>query len=402
MNCKLFLPLLLFCVVHTSAVDLQAQAGESSPPAPIDNSSAGSGDGDQTKTPPPAKIVGAWCVNQEEGQDDSKASKCFLNNSLVLEVENLESWTKRTEPELNPDQLLLVLNGVVLKGPLFGTRYDDPTGSGHTLLRFDLDRSRETSSQEWKELMGGVKADVAVQMSVGLAPATEPKGNTVGPQRLFRTGTVSIQATSSTWFWVAVLSYIVLVLVLVKLANSSYILRGPPSPDGRRPFSLGRVQMAWWFLIVVGSYLHIFIVLGDYNTLTAGVLILIGISAATGFAGATIDTSRRVLAGEQSEEKKMLEKEQQTLTAEMGELDAKILATQPPVNLAQLQAKRTSQQQRLDQVTARLAKLAAALPAPAAAAPQTASLMDIFGTEAVFPSTVSRFSSGRPSWDLSS
>lgn len=319
MKYRLFIPLVLLCALHTVTADLQAQAGESESaggvPAQKGNAGDASVENEKTKTPPssPAEIVNAWCVARDEAQDEApdnaQPDPCFVYHSLILQVKNLESWTG--PEQLNPDQLLLVLNGVVLKGRLFGRPYDDPRGSGHKLLRFDLDRSRETAREEWKELMSRVKVYEPVAMSVGLAPATEPTGTTVGPQRLFwKNGMLSIQATSFPWAAFAALSYIGLLGFFVVLAHRSDILRGPASPGGRKPYSLGRFQMAWWFFIVIGSYVHIFIVLGDYNTLTAGVLTLIGISAATGFAGATMDTSSRVAAGEQLLEKEMLQKEQ--------------------------------------------------------------------------------------------
>ena len=144
--------------------------------------------------------------------------------------------------------------------------------------------------------------------------------------------------------------------------------------------------MAWWFFIVIGSYVHIFIVLGDYNTLTAGVLTLIGISAATGFAGATMDTSSRVAAGEQLQEKEMLQKEQQGLTTALEGLETQISATPPPANVAKLRAERTLKQQRLDEITTRLAKLAARSPAsspPGAAAPVDTAKQDTFYSDIV-------------------
>ena len=60
-----------------------------------------------------------------------------------------------------------------------------------------------------------------------------------------------------------------------------------PQPTGvnkrrkanRKPFSLGRTQMAFWFFLVITSYVFIWMVTGDVNTITGTVLGLIGISA---------------------------------------------------------------------------------------------------------------------------
>ena len=48
-----------------------------------------------------------------------------------------------------------------------------------------------------------------------------------------------------------------------------------------KPFSLSRVQMAWWTLIVLSSFITILIVLHQAPNLRESTLILLGISSAT-------------------------------------------------------------------------------------------------------------------------
>jgi hypothetical protein len=68
------------------------------------------------------------------------------------------------------------------------------------------------------------------------------------------------------------------------MARHTHIIRDPGAPrrpDGNRPYSLARGQMAFWFFLVITSYFFLWIVTGDMDTINVSVLGLIGISAGT-------------------------------------------------------------------------------------------------------------------------
>src|SRR4029450_7165642 len=71
----------------------------------------------------------------------------------------------------------------------------------------------------------------------------------------------------------------------------------PRRPDGQRPYSLARGQMAFWFFLVIASYFFLWIVTGDMNTLNSSVLALIGISAGTALGSAFVDAAKPAPAG---------------------------------------------------------------------------------------------------------
>ncbi|WP_425219050.1 hypothetical protein [Ralstonia solanacearum] len=77
---------------------------------------------------------------------------------------------------------------------------------------------------------------------------------------------------------------------LLILGAKADLLRDPPRANatGARPFSLGRVQMAWWFAIIVWSYLYIWAQTGSPPALSPTLLSLAGISGATGVASVAI------------------------------------------------------------------------------------------------------------------
>src|SRR5438270_7346997 len=83
------------------------------------------------------------------------------------------------------------------------------------------------------------------------------------------------------------------------LARRTDIVRdagAPRRPDGQRPYSLARGQMAFWFFLVIASYFFLWIVTCDMNTLNTSVLGLVGISAGTALGSAFVDASKPISA----------------------------------------------------------------------------------------------------------
>lgn len=65
--------------------------------------------------------------------------------------------------------------------------------------------------------------------------------------------------------------------------------RTPTEADPNPPFSLGRSQMAFWFLLTLGGYLYIWLVTNQsLNVFNQDALVLLGVSGATGLAAMTI------------------------------------------------------------------------------------------------------------------
>jgi len=123
-------------------------------------------------------------------------------------------------------------------------------------------------------------------------------------------------------FWGSLIVFLVSIVPFFRLVVISNILRdGGPEPPGqkRRPFSLARTQMAVWFFLVLGSYLLIWVVTGDRDTISTSVLALIGISAGTGLGAVVLDRSKRTAA---SLDLQSLKTEQAVLQGRVDELKA--------------------------------------------------------------------------------
>jgi hypothetical protein len=151
--------------------------------------------------------------------------------------------------------------------------------------------------------------------------------------------------------WVVV-GLVVLFVSLVLLGWKSGMLRDNPSGTKYRravelPLSLGRVQMAWWFFLVVAAYLYIWMITGISYTPTGSVLALLGISSATAIAGAIVDRGKFANAEDKRTD---LNIQQAVLTQRIDEINA----TNPPAgsDLAKDVAVKT---ERLIEVNARLA-----------------------------------------------
>jgi hypothetical protein len=214
-----------------------------------------------------------------------------------------------------PTAIALFLDGRELKGlvPESGAPEVD---SGK--LRFHLQRTPE-SDEVWADLLGeprpgsGTFFHRPTEVSVGLADAYAlptdvqqgPGGLT--PFHLIRIHRMRFGLASAAFFLFLGISY--------WLARTTNLLRmsGEPHPDtppaggvaldagdrprrrGKRnlnPYSLGRWQMAVWFVLVIGAFMYIWIVTGASDTVTPTVLTLLGIGAGTALGAAAIDSAQ--------------------------------------------------------------------------------------------------------------
>lgn len=229
-----------------------------------------------------------------------------LGDWIELQVTNLESLVGK--PGQKP--LALYINGLELPGiePVFVGR----DGPGVTLLRFHLERT-DKSAAHWAELLGKPDA-TRRQVEVSIAPEG------CGPDcRDMATPAKLTLIVIRDWGLAAFVALMLIVLWLLWRYGRDSMLRDnvlpPPQapplpapgaapaplvlpavaalPANLRPFSLGRCQMAFWFILVVAAFLFIWLVTGNLSSLTASVLGLIGISAGTALGAVTIDSGKR-------------------------------------------------------------------------------------------------------------
>ena len=86
---------------------------------------------------------------------------------------------------------------------------------------------------------------------------------------------------------------------LVALLVGSYILlrdddalRDSSELASNKPYSFARVQLWWWTIIILGSFLGVYAVSGNQWTINTTCLVLLGISSVTTAGGRMIDNSQ--------------------------------------------------------------------------------------------------------------
>jgi hypothetical protein len=104
------------------------------------------------------------------------------------------------------------------------------------------------------------------------------------------------------WFWGCIVVLALYFWALFRFAKTTPMLRDAPADltplgipgldAGNAPFSLGKVQMAFWFSIVLASYVFIWLITDNYELITTGTLVLIGIGAATGLGAVSINNNK--------------------------------------------------------------------------------------------------------------
>jgi hypothetical protein len=99
---------------------------------------------------------------------------------------------------------------------------------------------------------------------------------------------VDFFSLKSLWI-LALIAFLIAIFILAKKYG---LLRDGPTVAGvPPPYSLGRSQMAWWFVLIIISYVMIWLISGDQDTITASLLGLMGISAGTALGAALIEAS---------------------------------------------------------------------------------------------------------------
>jgi hypothetical protein len=267
-------------------------------------------------TPPPKvdynnlKVVHVWGINDKNGAPADESNGLY--NTIVVKIDKLADWAQQDSAN-DPSKLNLFLDGDQIN--VNTIKIDKVRESELSYVLFP----RNATEEGWKDLLGRPRTlKRAVSVTVGLT----------GKLPIASDFKIKLTIINAVWFYIYIALMIVLIIFLVWLARASDLLRdaGPKPAAGRKPYSLGRTQMAFWFFLVVASFCFIFLVTSAYEVLTASVLALIGISAGTALSSAIIDTSKRTTAQNDLDtvmvEKAALDAEQKTLIAAGSDLDA--------------------------------------------------------------------------------
>jgi hypothetical protein len=292
-----------------------------------------------------------------------------LYHTIKVPVENLSEWAKQKGNDASKFRL-----------NIDGTRFEGLVPAlieNSSKLQFDLKRTAD-NAHSWTAVLSRRRGHQCLFVC-GVPVTVEFENGVQVPSKAWP----ALTLVDKPWFFVFVFSFLGAIAMFWWLACKSDILRIPGGqPDGnksgrpnRKPYSLARTQMAFWFFIVISSYVFIWMVTSDFSTLTAGVLGLIGISAATGLGAAVVDSGKR---SDQENERRSLEEkkknddvEAERLKSEITALTAAVSATPAPANveeqkatLAAKQAELAAKKKELEQTSAAIAALSKAAEPP--------------------------------------
>ena len=240
-----------------------------------------------------------------------------MGKMLHVWVDSLRTAVERDK--LNEHDFVLYLNG----RPLWNVR-SEAVDLQRNRLEFVLARA-DTSRASWAILLGrptSVHRD-NIQVGVGYAsrPALEAFDLAHHPPQV----QLIMMETWRLWLGIIVLAFLDAAFLL--MVNRSGIIRdsGPPkpAPGTNKPFSLGRLQMAIWFFLVLGAFIFLWIVTGDVGTINAQALVLIGIGTGTALGSAVVDATKGTSADEQLA---ALYPQQKKLSAEVSQMERDIAA----------------------------------------------------------------------------
>lgn len=216
--------------------------------------------------------------------EQSQSNIIEVGKRLVVTIENWPE-TSTDSPFQSPDSWVPIIDGVPIRATF--TKSQLSPSSFENRFIFDLDLSSTQARDSWKSLLRGTGFQLARKVTVGVGPVEggyeliEPYGEKL-----------ELEMRRPLHIGAALFALAAIATLLVVASKKNGLLQ--IGPDKR--YSLGKTQMAWWFLIVLGSYLYLAIVTWDTTTLTGQAIALMGISAATGLGARAIDTqSRRVL-----------------------------------------------------------------------------------------------------------
>jgi hypothetical protein len=236
-----------------------------------------------------------------------------LDDIVEIRVQDLEKWDEESEQN-DPSKLVPYINGRAIKG-----NYPEELHVARGRVIYHLEISPE-NKEVWTDLLGapdGVRRPVTV--SVGLENGSQFDS-------VHLTGNpVTLTIISPIYGILSLLVTVVTLGLLIWLAKKTNIIREPgppPSPGKKRPYNLGRAQMAFWFFLIYASYITIWLITDALDTVTASLLALMGISAGTALSEALIDNGKDTVR----------ENQMQTLSSEKQALEQSISETQPQLD----------------------------------------------------------------------
>lgn len=247
------------------------------------------------------------CIAQRDAQEIAKRKACLnsipvisFGSELTLAVEHAVETDFDEETEPDPARLVLFLEGKPLPGTRarVGKSQLNDDGTTTTLLTFRIvrDLSTETARKNWKDVIVAARARRILTVSAGL--------ETGAPARTRAEAEFQILETNRLVLWI--FAALAIGGVFLWIAGRTGMLRDgePPTKEtvnpSSRTFSMARVQMAVWTVIVLLSFLYVWLLTREFNgVITSTALVVMGVATGTLATAAGVD-SHKLKSNEES------------------------------------------------------------------------------------------------------
>lgn len=262
-------------------------------------------------------------------KDESVAGKreAGLNDIIIVNVKNLEELVKRSKCEKPFDEpkpcvekdIVLFINGREIKGlqpesgaPQLeansisnGKAENEKTETPDGELRYHLQRVTDASdngkdnSEHWADLLGlrfgypnpwKQKVEVSVGLAGDYPVKTQVKTDSLKQEKQFSLIRIRGDGWIASW---GILTAII-IAGLILLAIFTNLLRDPTPVlwKQEKPYSLSAFQAAWWFTLILITFIFIWLVTGQ-NDFSSTALILLSIGLGTTLGASIIDVNKR-------------------------------------------------------------------------------------------------------------
>ena len=214
-----------------------------------------------------------------------------LEERMVVHVTGLDAWLDAEEKQ--PSDLRLFLEGIEI--PKLEPESVQAIENTRDLSKMGFRLSRTADNRDaWRSLLSPFDVDGrVVTVGVGIAGGQEIAGSSEARIRFQPVREKRLLA------WVVLIVILLILFFFVpmpsggKLSDSLRDRQAVVQVGEWRPLSLARCQMAWWFFLVLASYIFLWLVLGDLDTITGSVVTLIGIGSGTALGAGLIDAGKK-------------------------------------------------------------------------------------------------------------
>ena len=208
-------------------------------------------------------------------------SPVALGDALKIKINGLSAALSQNKYKLS--DFILYIDG----HPIPFAASEGAFSAGSDELAFLLTRE-DLNRLSWDPILGAPRDYTRkINVSIGLNGQAGVLPNTV-------TGVLTV--VDKGWLIIMGAALIAVAFILVIASIKGEIIRDATPADfagakvrgnlePKRTYSLSQFQMAWWFFIILGSYLFLLLVTHNFTALSTQALMLMGISATTaGFA----------------------------------------------------------------------------------------------------------------------